>query len=171
MTPDQITARLREAGEVERSMAAPRKPGQLRAAHPPIEKTAEEARDGLWALVRHDLAGQPVKAADGTYLTDWDVSWTRPVAADRQAIDRYAETLQWLSALGQHNPRWRIAVWVCVAQGWPPMMAATRILPHLFRHGLITRRKAPHRDSVRAWRDQGIKWLTEHVAQNVRIAA
>lgn len=173
MTPRTITiaeieTRLREAGEVERSMAAPRAPGHLRATHPPIEKTAQEARDGLWALIRTDIAGNPVKAADGTYLTDWDPSWTKAQPADRAAIDRYGETLEWLAALGQHNPRWRIAVWTCHAMGFPPQMASTRMVPTLWRHGLITRRKPPDRKTVRQWRDDGLRWIAQHLACPVK---
>ena len=171
MTAEQIILRLREAGEVERAIAAPPKPAKLRATHPPIEKTAEEAWDGLWALVKTDTAGNPVKAADGTYLTDWDPSWTRATVPDRQAHDRYAETLTWLAALGQHNPRWRIAVWTCHAMGWPPQMASIRMVPALWRNGLITRRKPPHRNTVREWRDDGILWLAQHLASQLQKCA
>lgn len=171
MTADQIIARIKEAGIVERSIPYPKRPAQLKSAHPAHEKTHQEAIDGLWALVRTDDNGDPLKGPDGTYLTDWAASWTRTSGADAAAIDRYGEALNWLADLGRHNARWRVAVWACYGQGWNPQMASTRIVGPLWRLGLLSRKAPPSRETVRAWRDAGVEWLAQHLVGGFKKSA
>lgn len=171
MTPDQIIARVKEAGIVERSIPYPKRPAQLKSAHPVHEKTHQEAVDGLWALVRTDERGEPLKGPDGTYLTDWAASWTRTHGADAAAIDRYGEVMAWMIELGKVNPRHRIAVWATYGQGWSPTLAASKMVMPMWRAGLLTKRHPPHRNTVREWRDDGILWIVQYLADGKQKAA